>query len=120
MYVQHGGMLPVYAGTRYQRGGGILTSLANFVMPAAKRLLTETAKATPGVINAIASGKQGAGAAVLSGLKRAGINTLQQTFGSKAHSVSTRKRQAPIRRRKQAKSQIKRRKTTQQSRDIFE
>jgi hypothetical protein len=119
MYAQYGGTLPVYAGTRYQRGGGILSSLASFVMPAAKKLLAETYKAAPVVINAIASGKQGTKDALLSGFKRAGTNTLQQTFGGKARRVTNRTRQTPPRRRKQAQPRVNRRKKAQRGGDIF-
>ena len=97
MYLQQGGMLPVYAGTRYQRGGGILSSIASFMLPTAKKLLTETVKAAPGVVDSILNNKQSAGSAILSGLKAAGSNTAKDAFhrvmGSQRSRVA--KRRAP-------------------------
>ena len=56
--------LPVYSGRRYQRGGGILSSIARLAMPVAKKLAIETAKATPGVLNSIIHKKSTPGAAI--------------------------------------------------------
>ena len=53
MNTHHGGLLPVYSGRRHQRGGGILSSIARFVLPTAKKMLTETVKAAPKVIDSI-------------------------------------------------------------------
>ena len=60
MNTHHGGLLPVYSGRRYQRGGGILSSIARFVLPTAKKMLTETVKAAPKVIDSIVNKKQSA------------------------------------------------------------
>ena len=38
------GYLPVYAGRRYQRGGGILSSIGRMLLPIAKRGVTALAK----------------------------------------------------------------------------
>lgn len=80
MYVQYGGALPVYIGARYQRGGGILSSIARFLMPTAKKMLRETVKAAPAVVDNILNNRQGAGAAILGGLKQAGKNTAKDTL----------------------------------------
>lgn len=81
MYVQHvGAGLPIYVGRRYQRGGGILASIARFALPMAKKMLTETVKAAPGVVDAILTNKKNAGTAILGGLKQAGMNTAKDTF----------------------------------------
>lgn len=80
MPVQYGAALPVYGGTRYQRGGGFLSSIANFILPTAKKMLTETAKVAPGVIDSIINKKQSVGSALLGGLKTAGSNTAKDTF----------------------------------------
>ena len=42
MNMHHGGLLLVYLGRQYQRGGGILSSIACFGLPTAKKMLTET------------------------------------------------------------------------------
>ena len=73
-------MLPVYVGQRYQRGGGILSSIARFVMPTAKKLLHETVKATPRMIDSIVNDKQSVKTAVLGGLKTAGRKTARDTL----------------------------------------
>lgn len=80
MYSQYGGVLPVYIGSRNQRGGGILSSIARFLMPAAKKMLTETVKAAPGVVDNILNKKQSARSAILGGLKRAGKSTAKDTL----------------------------------------
>ena len=80
MKMHHGGILPVYLGRRYQRGGGIINSIAHFVLPTAKKMLTETVKAAPKVIDSIVKEKQLAKSAVLRGLKTAGTNTARDTF----------------------------------------
>ena len=73
-------MLPVYMGQRYQRGGGILPSIAQFVMPTVKKLLRETVKATPRMIDSIVNDKQSVKTAVLGGLKTAGRKTARDTL----------------------------------------
>lgn len=100
MYSQYGGALPVYVGSRYQRGGGILSSIARFLMPAAKKMLTETVKAAPGVVDNILNKRQGAGSAILSGLKKAGVNTAKDSlnklgFSSSGKNVKKRRRPRP-------------------------
>ena len=67
-----GSMLPVYVGQRYQRGGGILSSIARFVMPTAKKLLHEAVKTKPRMIDSIVNDKQSVKTAVLGGLKTVG------------------------------------------------
>ena len=80
MNTHHDGVLPIYSGRQYQRGGGILSSIACFVLPRAKKMLTETVKATPKVIDSIVNKEQSAKSAVLCGLKTAGTNTARDTF----------------------------------------
>ena len=95
MNMLHGGILPVYAGRRYQRGGGILSSIARFVLPTAKKMLTETVKAAPHVVDAIVNEKQSVGKSVLRGLKTAGANTARDTFsrmGNRPRQSTARKR----------------------------
>ena len=77
MCTQYGGSLPVYAGTRYQRGGGILSSIARFALLALKKVGMEAVKAAPSVVNAIISKKSSPRAALLQGLKTVGSNTLR-------------------------------------------
>lgn len=116
MYPQYGGVLPVYVGSRYQRGGGILSSVARFLMPAAKKMLTETVKAAPGVVDNILNKRQGAGSAILSGLKQAGKNTALDSLNrlglSKSAGPKRAKRAGP-----QPTRSAKRRKVAQK--DIF-
>lgn len=81
MYNQFGGALPVYAGQRYQRGGGVFSSLARLALPIAKTFLKETLKRAPRVVGSIIDNKNQAGNAILSGLKSAGLNTLRKTVG---------------------------------------
>ena len=50
------------------------------MLPTAKKMLTETAKAAPKVIDSIVNEKQLEKSAVLRGLKTAGANTVQVTF----------------------------------------
>jgi hypothetical protein len=80
MYNQYGSALPFYVGRRTQRGGGFLSSLARFAVPMAKKFFTETVKAAPGVLKAMSSKNTSAGEAILGGIKRAGMNTAQDTF----------------------------------------
>ena len=80
MNMHHGGLLPIYLGRWYQQGGGILSSIAHFVLPTAKKMLTETVKAAPKLIESIVNKKQSAKSAVLRGLKTAGTNTAWDTF----------------------------------------
>ena len=94
---QYGGLLPVYAGTRIQRGGGILGSIVRFFKPTAKKLLTETVKAAPGVVDSIVNKKASVGSAILEGLKTAGKNTAQDALSR--IGMNTRKRPAQNRRR---------------------
>ena len=76
--LQHGaGSMPVYAGTRYQRGGGILDSIAHFAQPIAKRALLETAKTAPSVLADIVLRKQSPATAVVKGLKNVGLTALK-------------------------------------------
>ena len=63
-----------------QRGGGILSTTACLVLPTAKKMLTETVKDAPKVIDSIVNKKQLAKSAVLRGLKTAGTNTTRNTF----------------------------------------
>ena len=70
----------MYMGQKYQRGGGILSSIARFVMPTAKKLLSETVKAALRMIDSIMNDKQSVKAAVLGGLKTAGKNTARDTL----------------------------------------
>jgi hypothetical protein len=114
MYSQYGGALPVYLGSRYQRGGGILSSIARFLMPTAKKMLTETVKAAPGVVDNILNNKQGAGAAILGGLKKAGKNTANATFNRLGYSASTKRKAV---KRKRPPKASKRRKIAKK--DIF-
>lgn len=99
MYPQYGGTLPVYVGTRHQRGGGILSSIARFLIPVAKTMLTETVKATPGVVSNIMNNKQSAKHAILQGLKTAGKNTAQQTL----QNLSSNKRKRGVVKKRVAK-----------------
>ena len=96
MNTHHGGLLPVYSGRQYQRGGGILSSIARFVLPTAKKMLTEAVKAAPKVIDSIVNEKQSAKSAVLRGLKTAGANTARDTFNrigvGRSQSYAGRKR----------------------------
>jgi hypothetical protein len=115
MYTQSGGILPVYIG-RNQRGGGILSSIARFFLPTAKKLLKETVKAAPGVASAIMNNKQPVGKAILDGLKTAGGNTARAAFGGIGAAPRPRiqKRKAAPKRRQPTK---KRR--VAQQKDIF-
>jgi hypothetical protein len=99
MSTRYGGTLPVYSGRRYQRGGGILSSIARFVLPTAKKLLTETVSAAPRVINSIVNEKQSAKSAVLRGLKTAGMNTVRDTF----NRMGVRPQNSPNRKRRHSK-----------------
>ena len=103
MNTHHGGVLPVYSGRRYQRGGGILSSIARFVLPTAKKMLTETVKAAPKVINSIVNEKQSAKSALLRGIKTAGANTARDTFNrmgvGRSQTYAGRKRRRPKQKR---------------------
>jgi hypothetical protein len=114
MSIQYGGVLPVYVG-RNQRGGGILSSIARFILPTAKKMLTETVKAAPGVVDAIVNRKQSAGKAILGGLKEAGRSTAKDTLNrmgiSNSHPAPKRR---PVRRKAAV---VKRRKVKHN--DIF-
>lgn len=88
MRAYYGGHLPVYAGTRYQRGGGILSSVGRFLLPAARTLLTETLKAAPRVVDNIVNKRKTVKSAIFDGLKTAGANTVKTAFNIR------RKRQA--------------------------
>lgn len=116
--MQYGGTLPVYSGTRYQRGGGILSSIARFVLPTAKKMLTETAKAAPGVINSVLSDGQPVGSAILSGLKTAGMNTANDAFQRVTGRRST-KRPARVSKRRAPTKQPPRKRRKQAAKDIF-
>ena len=96
MYSQYGGLLPVYAGTHIQQGGSILGSIVHFFKPTAKKLLTETVKAAPGVVDSIVNKNASVGSAILGGLKMAGKNTAQDTL--RHIGMNTRKRPAQNRR----------------------
>lgn len=110
MYTQHGaGYLPVYAGTRFQRGGGILSSLARFFIPTAKKMLTETVRAAPSVIDSIVNKNQSPGKALLGGLKNAGLNTATHTL----------KRLAPPHRPVNNKKLRRKQSRAKQHRDVF-
>ena len=95
------GALPVYLGRRYQRGCGILNSIARFVLPTAKKMLTETAKAAPKVIDSIVSENQSPKSAILLGIKTAGVNTARDTFNRmgvrRSQGYTGRKRRYPKR-----------------------
>jgi hypothetical protein len=110
MYTQYGGALPVYIGSRHQRGGGILSSIARFLMPAAKTLLTETVKMAPGVVDNILNKKQGVGSAIFGGLKKAGRNTAQASLNRLGVSAPRKKRRSlparPAKRRKVVKKDV--------------
>ena len=56
-------MLPIYGGTRYQRGGGILSSIARFVLPTTKKFLS--VRVAPTVVESILSKRQLPGQALL-------------------------------------------------------
>jgi hypothetical protein len=105
MYSQYGGSLPVYGGTRYQRGGGILSSIARFAMPILKNMAMETAKAAPNVIKAIISKKSSPGKAILQGLKSASARTASKTLGqpAKKRKTITKKPTIPRKRRRAQK-----------------
>ena len=75
-----GGFLPVYSGRQYQRDGGILSSITRFVLPTAKKMLTETVKAIPKVIDSIVNENQLPKSAILCGIKTTGVNTARNTF----------------------------------------
>lgn len=113
MYTQNGGVLPVFIGSRHQRGGGILSSVARFLMPVAKKMLTETVKAAPSVVDNILNKRQNAGAAILGGLKNAGKNTALDTLNRAGFSSRKNKRVAvkrlpnkKMKRRKNVKKDI--------------
>ena len=96
----NGGILPVYAGKRYQRGGGILSSIARFVLPTAKKMLTETVKVAPRVVDAVVNEEQSVGKSMLQGLKTARANTAHDTInrmGIKPRQSAARKRSRPHR-----------------------
>jgi hypothetical protein len=77
---QFGGRLPVYAGTRYQRGGGILSSIARFAFPMVKRLFGRAAATVPGVVGSIMSKQATPKQALMKGLKTIGMNTAVDEF----------------------------------------
>ena len=93
-------MLPVYSGTRYQRGGGILSSIARFVLPTAKKFLSESIRAAPTVVDSILNKKWSPGQALLGGLKAAGRNTLNQVVRSQPKRIVKRKQQQQVHRRR--------------------
>ena len=108
-YVQRGGGLPVYSGSRRQRGGSILGALKSFIMP-----IFQTVKRT-----ALKQGKQAAvkmakdvavdaitGRNIGNSIKTRGINSIKQlgkntlhaaadAIGGTSTSVTRRKRKAP-------------------------
>jgi len=110
MNTQYGGVLTVYIGARHQRGGGILSSIARFLMPAATRMLRETVRAAPGVVDNILNKKQSARSAILQGLKTAGKNTVHDTLHrlskNKKRRTSGMKHTRASKRRKTAKKDI--------------
>ena len=118
MYSQYGGILPVYVGSRYQRGGGILSSIARFVMPTAKKLLKETVKAAPSVVDSIINRQQSPGAAILRGLKTAGKNTAVDTY-NRVMSRDVSRQMNRSKKRKQNLKNITRRTKRQRPDDIF-
>jgi hypothetical protein len=110
-----GGLLPVYVGRR-QRGGGILSSIARFFIPTAKKMLTETVKAAPGVVDAIVNKRQSAGAAIVSGLKKAGGNTARSTL----ERLTAQQPTAPKRRAPPNRNQANKKRRVAQPKDIFD
>lgn len=106
----YGGALPVYIGSRQQRGGGILSSIARFLVPAAKKMITETVKVAPGVVDNILNKRQGAGAAILGGLKKAGKNTAADSLNKLGFTSGPKKRRRPLpsskRRKKVARKDV--------------
>jgi hypothetical protein len=96
---QFGGRLPVYAGTRYQRGGGILSSIARFAMPIVKRLFGRAAATVPSVVGSIMTKSSTPKQALLKGLKTIGMNTAVDEFENLIPS-KTRGQKRPARKRK--------------------
>ena len=88
------GSMPVYVGTRYQRGGGILDSLTHMAKPIATKLLAETVKTAPSVLGDIVLKRRTPTSALLHGLKRVGINTLKSALPGAVGSKRKRRRRA--------------------------
>ena len=113
------GILPVYSDRRYRRGGGILSSIACIVLPTAKKMLLETVKAAPKVIDSIVNEKQSQKSAFLRGIKTASANTVPNTFNRmgvrRSQSYAGRKRRHP----KQVQRQKRLSKCRKQNIDIF-
>ena len=108
-YVQRGGGLPVYSGSRRQRGGSILGALKSFIMPifqTVKRSVVKQGKqaalnmAKNVALDAISGRNIGNSIKTrgINSIKQLGKNTLHATadaIGNTSASVTPRKRKAP-------------------------
>ena len=99
----HYNTLPVYSGRRYQRGGGILSTMGRFALPVLKKLGVEAAKAVPGIVGSIVSKKASPKDALLQGLKTVGKNTARHALNQVGIKSGVRKRKAPPKTRRPAK-----------------
>lgn len=117
-YVQRGSGLPVYSGSRRQRGGSVLGALKGFVMPAlntlkknaVKRMKSEAWNLTKGVVGDAFRGKNIGQAFKNRGIesvKRLGKGVLIDTANSVIGSASS-KRKAPAIKRPPAKKRRRR------------
>ena len=116
------GSMPVYVGTRYQRGGGILDSLTHMAKPIATKLLAETVKTAPSVLGDIVLKRRTPTSALLHGLKRVGINTLKSALPGAVAGFKRKRRQRQ--RRTAAVSSVKKKvrrvvKKRKPNKDIF-
>lgn len=125
-YVQRGAGLPVYSGSRRQRGGSVLGAVKNFIMPivsslknrAIRRVKGETWRLAKGLAADAITGRnmvQSVKNRGLQSVKRLGKNTAIDTAASIVRAASgnrtapihpgtaSRKRKAPLKKRTLAK-----------------
>ena len=113
-YHHRGGGFPVYAGSRRQRGGGILGSLAKFAMP----VLGQIGKAALGQAVGFAKDMAGdiaAGRNVRQSLRQRGLRRLKNTALNSLSSITSGRRSLPSgkRRAPRTRNQPRRKKARQ-------
>lgn len=115
-----GGVMPVFSGSRRQRGGSILGALKNVFMPMLRTVGRKGAKAALGlasdVIGDVTSGKNFTDSIKQRGIKRAkslGADLISEATNQVQSAISNRTRAGPSRKRpaSKAKQKAKRRRS---------
>ena len=101
------GFLPVYTGRRYQRGGGILSSIGRVLLPIAKRgfatFAKSVARSAPSMIDNVMSNRVAPKQALTHTLAKAGRNVAHNVGSEILDNIGAkrkRKRPAPQKPRK--------------------